>query len=49
MVHLEPVMMKSEAIRVWRGGLEFWRGNIGVMQFATKIPESMHKLNKLSR
>ena len=49
MVHLEPVMITSETIRARRAGLEFWRGNIGVMQFATKIPENMLKLNKLSR
>ena len=49
MVHLEPVMIKSEAIQVRRAGAELWRGNIGVMQFATKIRESMHKLNTLSR
>ena len=49
MLYLEPVIIKSEAIRVRRAGLEFWSGNIGVMQFGTKIPESIHKLNKLSR
>ena len=43
MLHLEP------QYGVRRAGLEFWRGNIGVMQFGTKIPDSIHKLNKLSR